>query len=328
MRLAIIGCGAVFEQFQLPALKKIKVLPSVFIDKNIDVAKKYADIYNGKSYENYEDAINQFDAVIVSLPHFLHAPICLDLINNHKYIFVEKPFVTDYKSGLNITEIANKNNKPICVGNFRRYRKNGLWLKEFLDSEDLGNIEEFYFYEGGKYNWPVSTDSFWKKELAGGGVLFDTGAHTVDQMCWWLNGDIELLSYKDDQLGGVEADCSAEFKLANGAKGYLELSRTRNLGAKAIFIGSKGKIEIGLVDSFLKSEPKSLLEKKYAGINGNKIPVQSYVDLMSIQILKWMNAIKKKSSNYITSEDVLPSISLINNCYERREEWNLEWVKC
>ena len=34
-RLAIIGCGAVFSQFQLPALKKLNKIPIFFCDTNI-----------------------------------------------------------------------------------------------------------------------------------------------------------------------------------------------------------------------------------------------------------------------------------------------------
>ena len=140
-------------------------------------------------------------------------------------------------------------------------------------------------------------------------------------------GDIKLLNYEDDELGGVEADCRIRFELANGAIGLVELSRTRGLGATATIWGTKGKIEIGLVDSYLYTEPKSLLDKQYNGIVGTKIPMQSYVDLMVSQINNWKNGIVNNSSNYVTGEDVIPSISIIEECYNNKQHWRLPWVE-
>ena len=326
MKLAIIGCGAVFDQFQLPALKNIKKIPSVFIDINRELAVSYAKKYKGSSTTNYIDLIDEFDTAIVSVPHFLHAPICRDLLNNNKHVFIEKPFAPYLEEAVELIALAKKVNKTICVGNFRRYKKGTLWAKQLIASGVLGEIQEFHFREGGIYSWPATTNSFWEKEKACGGVLIDTGAHTIDQLCFLL-GEANVIEYKDDAVGGVEADCFIELKLENGAKGSVDLSRTRNIGPTAFIKGTKGQLIMDLLSGVIKTNPINLLKTKFEGINGNKIKTESYVDLFVQQYSSWFNAIQSDSDSYINGEDVLPSIKIISQCYKMKKQLSYQWVE-
>ena len=324
-KLAIIGCGAVFDQFQLPALKKLKQIPSFFIDLNIDAAKRYANKFKSDAHPNYEDVINDFDAAIVSVPHYLHAPICKKLLKNHKHVFVEKPFVTTLKDGIELVKLANEVDKTICVGNFRRYKKSTIWVKELIASKLLGDIQEFHFREGGISGWPATTDSFWDKRKACGGVLMDTGAHTIDQLCFML-GAADVIKYKDDAQGGVEANCFIELELENGTRGTVELSRTRNLGSSAYIKGSRGSLITDLVGGEIQTNPKDLVLNKYNNIIGNKVKAEPYVDLFAQQFLSWFKAIETSSNDYVKESDVLPSIKIIDNCYANKKEMNYNWI--
>jgi predicted dehydrogenase len=325
-RLAIIGCGAVFDQFQLPALKKLKQIPSFFIDLNIDAAKRYANKFKSDTDTNYENVMDDFDAAIVSVPHYLHAPICKKLLENHKHVFVEKPFVTTRKDGIELVKLANEVDKTICVGNFRRYKKSTIWVKELVKSKLLGDIQEFHFREGGISGWPATTDSFWDKRKACGGVLMDTGAHTIDQLCFMLGAAADVIEYKDDAQGGVEANCFIGLELENGTRGSVELSRTRNLGSSAYIKGSKGSLVTDLVGGEIQTNPKDLVLKKYNNIIGNKVKAEPYVDLFVKQLSAWFNAIENRSVNYVKGSDVLPSIKIIDNCYSNKKEMNYNWI--
>ena len=50
MKLAIIGCGAVVEQFYIPAIKKTKHRPVLFADPIIEHAKRFAKKFLGSDY--------------------------------------------------------------------------------------------------------------------------------------------------------------------------------------------------------------------------------------------------------------------------------------
>ena len=60
----MIGCGAVVEQFYIPAFKKIKLKPVLFSDPIIDHAKRFADKFKTRAVTNYIDGINDFEAAM------------------------------------------------------------------------------------------------------------------------------------------------------------------------------------------------------------------------------------------------------------------------
>ena len=323
MNLAIIGCGAVVEQFHLPALKRLGIKPTLFIDSNINRAKVFAKKYNSQYSSDYNSVVDNFDSAILSVPHFLHKTISVHLLNKNKHVFIEKPLANTVEECNSI--ISAKNKCVVSVGLLRRFIKANIWLKGLLDSGDLGEIKEFSFREGSVYSWPVKTDSFWKKDKSGGGVLIDTGAHTLDQLCWWF-GEISVLSYKDNSYGGVESDCFIHLKLNNGTTGTVDLSRTRNLGAYCLIKAEKGIIKIGLIDNTVQTNNPLIIKKIYNDIDINQIRTESYVKLFILQLSEWINKIESGEGNIITANSAKDSIEIIQKCYKMRTNWSLPWV--
>lgn len=322
LKIAIIGCGAVFEQFYLPALKKMKLNITCCIDLDLSRASLFSKKLKTISSTDYKTVINEFDAAIILLPHFLHASFAVDLLNNGKHVLVEKPMALNTSECNTMITASKSNNKIIAVGNFRRNYKNTLWLKEQLNSDNYGNIKKFIIKEGGVYSWPVTTDSFWKIEKSGGGVLIDTGAHTLDQFTFWL-GEAEVLSYKDDSYGGPEADCLMTLELENGAVGRIELSRSRNIGATAWIETDEYEIFIELTGTEATITPKP-------GVNGEGNTIsfkkQSYMSLIQDQLFNWCDGIIKGGSKYVSGLEAKQSISIIEQCYKKKEKWLLPWV--
>src|SRR5687767_14579208 len=71
-----------------------------------------------------------------------------------------------------------------------------------------------------------------KNEYAGGGVLMHLGAHVFDQHAAIFEDTVEVLAYRDDSRGGIEADCEAELAFgceSQRVQGRISLSRVRNL---------------------------------------------------------------------------------------------------
>jgi predicted dehydrogenase len=140
----------------------------------------------------------------------------------------------------------------------RRHLYTAKLAKSFIERGLLGKIQSFSIAEGGIYNWPVASDFFFKRRTSGGGVLIDTGAHTLDLMLWWL-GEVKAFEYFDDQIDadGVEADCLMRIVTTSGADGTLELSRTRNLRNTAVISGELADMEVSLRNNYLAVYPKN-----------------------------------------------------------------------
>jgi predicted dehydrogenase len=72
----------------------------------------------------------------------------------------------------------------------------------------------------------------------------DIGPHVLDLLLWWL-GDYEDVTYRDDAMGGVEANCELELRLKSGVSGVVELSRDRVLGNMWVLRGDRATLEVG-----------------------------------------------------------------------------------
>ncbi len=326
-RIGVIGCGAAAELGHLPALAAANLRPTLLVDRNIErvqaLARAFGALHASDDYHSY---IGAFDAAIVALPHHLHAPVCIDLLRRGVHVLVEKPMALTETECEAMMVAAQKGKAVLAVGIVRRFFYAPQWLKAALDAEALGTIESFDFQEGVVYDWPVASDFFFHKETAGGGVLIDTGAHTLDSLLWWL-GDVASFEYYDDGYGGVEADCELHLTLASGAQGVVGLSRTRNLRNTAILRGQRGEIEIGLQSNQLTAHPKEILTQRYCGVSGNRLLQQSRIQRFALQIRDWLQAIATGNAPLVSGVEAARSIALIEACYAARQPLELPWVR-
>lgn len=326
-RIAIIGCGAVSEHFHLPALAALGIKPALLVDRNLQRVQHLAHAFEASRIsDDYDLSVGEFDAAIVALPHHLHAPICTDLLRRGVHVLVEKPMALTMAECNAMIAGAEEGKAVLAVGLVRRFLHIVQWVKAALDAGVLGPVESVVFREGFVYNWPVASDFFFHRETAGGGVLMDTGAHTLDLLLWWL-GDVASFEYYDDSYGGVEADCELYLTLATGAQGIVELSRTRNLPNTAVLRGRRGEIKVSLNSNHVIASPKEILAYSTGAMSGNHLPQQSFQNLFVLQIKDWLRAIKTGKMPLVAGVEGARSIALIEACYKQRRPLELPWVR-
>jgi predicted dehydrogenase len=321
VRIAILGCGAVTARGHLPALARIQdAQVKVLADINEDRAKQLATSF-GVSYAltDYHNAMDEFDVAIIALPHYLHAPVGLELLRAGKHLLMEKPMALTTAECDALLKAAKLGNAILSIGMVRRYLHSYRFVREVLQGGLIGQINSFDIQEGCVYNWPVASDFFFRRDKAGGGVLMDTGAHVLDSMLWWL-GDCTTESYEDDAHGGVEADCRAIVKTESGASGLISLSRLRDLRNTAIIHGKKASLEISMLNNEIKlttadKRDELLGTARTAGTNERG---QNTLDLFVRQLEEWFKAIRGEPSECVTGDEGRRSIELIESCYAQR----------
>lgn len=330
VRLGIIGCGAAAEQVHLPAIMASdSVEATVLVDKDIARANKLAQRFGIPHVaDDYTEVFDQVDAVIVVLPHRLHAAVSIDFLNRGTHVLVEKPMALTTAECEAMISAANKSGATLAVGLVRRFFHAHQLVKKLISEGFLGRVESFDVREGFIYNWPVASDFFFRKE-AGGGVLPDTGAHTLDTMLWWL-GDYDQFEYFDDNMGGVEANCEVRLQMKNGAVGVVELSRTRNLRNTAIIRGEKATLEVQMRGSQISIQPNGVNTKVVGNAIDNrdaelKKP-QSAGDIMRAQLEDWVAAIHNRMDPHVTGEEASKSVALIEVCYKTRKPLEVPWL--
>jgi predicted dehydrogenase len=330
IRLAILGCGAVTELGHLPAIGRLKdARVTLLIDTNAERRERLAGAFNvGHTASSVDGCFDLFDAAIVALPHNLHAPACIQLLAHGKSVLVEKPMALSTADCDAIIGAAAKSGATLAVGLVRRFLWSLPLARSMIEGGLLGRIESFDFREGNIYNWPVASDFFFRRDAAGGGVLVDTGAHTLDSVLYLL-GDFAEAEYFDDAEGGVDANCLINLRLKNGISGVVELSRTRRLRNTGIVRGERGSLELGLLGTQIKL---SVANTPYvlsglARAATDPAEDQDTSGLLVLQLEDFVQSIQNRRPPVADGAAGRASIRLIETCYRNRAPLVLPWAQ-
>ncbi len=222
------------------------------------------------------------DAVIVTVPHNLHAEITIDALNQGKHVLCEKP------AAVRACEVramlAAKEQSAAALGMIFNNRANPLYQKcrALARSGELGALR--------LVSWAVNSnwrpDSYyasnawrgtWKGE--GGGLLVNQIAHHLDLLLW-ICGEPETVwsilregRYRQIE---VENEVLAGFSFANGATGELFSNGYDPFGTDRLELTfSKGKI--------LLEDSRRLAVTRYAKSEEEINAGMDYMTLMSLK---------------------------------------------
>jgi nucleoside-diphosphate-sugar epimerase/predicted dehydrogenase len=328
-RLALIGCGALIQQHLLPALRRIDWVPAVLVDpvtRNLDAAARIAGKPSGLiTVPDWAAATDAFDAAIVAVPHALHGPIGVALAKAGKHVFMEKPLAMSAAEARATVAAAEAGGTILSVGLLRRYLHVTRWTRALVQSGVLGRINRVTVREGFVFNWATSTDGLLRPELAGGGVLMDTGAHTLDQLLYWF-GDATVIGYRDDSPRGIEADCEVVLALADGGRATVELSRSRELPNSCRIEGSNGFVELTLYRNEILDCSDNVRAFRHDGIGVDAMPEQRFPELFSAEMVAFRESIKLGKQTGVAGAEGIGSVALIEACYAQRQDLPMPWA--
>ncbi|MEM7199692.1 MAG: Gfo/Idh/MocA family oxidoreductase [Planctomycetota bacterium] len=327
VRFGLVGCGAVAHA-HLPALQKSdKVELVAVVDRDLARAEEVAGMYGvPNALADAAELVGKADAAVLSIPHHLHAPIAIDLLGRGLHVLVEKPMATTAAECDAMIAAAERADKVLAVGHVRRWFDSSRYLKNLLDGGYLGAIQRFEMREGFIYDWPAASDFTMRRE-SGGGVLADAGVHAVDTLLWWL-GDVRSCDYFDDAQGGVEADCELHLELECGAKGIVELSRTRNLENMVRIWGERGSVE---VESKFNSILKVTLGGSDLALRGlaaapGATRDEDVADLFDRQVEDVATAILEGRQPFIPGPEGRAAVALIEACHREPKPLVQPWA--
>jgi predicted dehydrogenase len=331
-RVAIVGCGAIATRQHLPLLLgRNDCQVTAVVDCNQERASSIAAQFGiSVAVDRLEKLpADVMDCAVVATPNALHADIAVALMQRGIHLLVEKPLATTTADCDRLEAAARIHGVVLAVGLMRRFSHAGRFAHAVLDAGVIGRVESFAIIDGFVFAWPTASDAFLRRELSGGGVLMDLGAHTLDQLLWWL-GNVSRLNYRDDAFGGVEADCLLELEMTSGATGTVELSRTRDLSCEALIRGERGELRVALARS---AASVTLFEggvqlSGFAGAAGvESVEEQRPAQLISLEHDDFFSAIRYGHAPAVTAAEAKRSVALIETCYAFREPLELPWLQ-
>ncbi|MDO5146963.1 MAG: Gfo/Idh/MocA family oxidoreductase [Eubacteriales bacterium] len=179
-------------------------------------------------FSDWKEMVNSgtVDAVITTVPHYLHTEIAIYCLEHGMNVLVEKPAGVYAKSVREMNECAAKH-PDVAFGIMFNQRTNRLYqkVKEIVESGELGQIR--------RSNWIINSwwrpDSYYQQSEwratwggEGGGVLVNQAPHQLD-LWQWICG-IPSTVYSNCICGAhrdiaVENDVTVITEYPNGATG-------------------------------------------------------------------------------------------------------------
>ena len=184
-----------------------------------NIKKQHASAWTVKDYrEAFANRAGDFDAVIVDVPDFHHAPMILTALKHNKHVYAQKPLVHQLEELRMVRDGLNaRPNLVTQMGNQRACNKGRMQSVEILRRGQLGRPVEAWVWTGGVarghyfadpwsdygeakpvpewLDWnlwrgPINVEMPYSEDLAprrwrafwetGGGQLADWGCHLLD----------------------------------------------------------------------------------------------------------------------------------------------------
>ena len=253
VRWGIIGCGAVTEVKSGPAFQKVENSELVAVMRRTgELAKDYAKRHHvPKWYDDAEALINDpdVDIIYIATPPGSHKEYTIMAAQAGKPVYVEKPMARNYAECQEMISACRKAGVPLYVAYYRRGQARFLKIKELLENNAIGDIRYVSTtqYQQASEDIVKSKNLPWRvqPELAGGGLFFDLGSHTLDILDFLLGPIKSVQGFASNQAGLYQAEdiVSGTYLFESGVHGIGNWCFTafEHVDVNEI-IGSKGKI--------------------------------------------------------------------------------------
>ncbi|WP_226655770.1 Gfo/Idh/MocA family protein [Pseudalkalibacillus hwajinpoensis] len=235
LKIGVIGCGSIAKHRHLPeyaANRQIKIVAVCDIVKTR--ADETAVLYGAKSYESYEELLqnSEVEAVSVCTPNYLHAPISIAALKAGKHVLCEKPMATSRADAEEMIETASTSGKKLMIAHNQRFVPSHVKAREILASGEIGKVYSFRtaFGHPGPEGWSVDGKDSWffEKDKAFIGAMGDLGVHKTDLIRYLLNEEIvEVGSFVETsakEFATVDDNAVCILKSESGIIGTLAAS--------------------------------------------------------------------------------------------------------
>ncbi|MEM5853665.1 MAG: Gfo/Idh/MocA family oxidoreductase [Candidatus Aenigmatarchaeota archaeon] len=276
-----------------------------------------------KVYKNYEELLkdDRLDAVVISLPNFLHLESVVKAAEAEKDIFLEKPLARNVEEGEKIVSCVKKSNVKLMVGYDLRFHHVIREIYKKLNNGFFGQVQiaEATNVSGGPFSLrsdrvgPVPVSSWWfNKELVGGGALLDLGSHMIDLLTWFF-GEVDYIKCYFGYVFNLDledaATCVLKFK--NGPLATVKVGWFSKDYMQSIQIcGTAKSLTANLSQHGVWTRVWSDIKKKI-GLCG--------CDPYYLELKYFVNCLRNDENPVPSAEDGLTTLRIISQAYESKK---------
>lgn len=246
--IGLVGCGAVVHSnYASSLLGRTEYRVEYVCDLDPAQAASAADLF-GAEVVTIDGIAQHADAVVISTPPSSHASLVRACLREDRVILCEKPFMTTLADAGAIVEESEAARSPVFVSHFRRTFPHLELARRIVQMGVIGEVTGFQATEGGRFTWPAVSD--YPVKDPSGGVLWDTGSHTLDMALYAANLDDQgPLNPRDINVEKNKPEPSHDFRAefvvgthGRTINGRIHVSRRQSLPNLIHVEGSRGSV--------------------------------------------------------------------------------------
>lgn len=189
LRFACVGLGTISDIFMKACAQSTKCKVTGLVSGHTDEkAPKYEQMYgiSPKSvytYEHFDEIAHDpnIDAVYIGLPNSMHAEYTIRAAKAGKHVLCEKPMAISSAECRQMIDACKQANVKLMIAYRIHYDPMWIAIRDLARSGAIGQIQGF---QGGFYGPKQAGEWRLKKQLAGGGSLFDLGIYPMNAIRW------------------------------------------------------------------------------------------------------------------------------------------------
>jgi predicted dehydrogenase len=285
-------------------------------DLNLDAAKKIAESYGVKAFEDYNTLINEssLDGVIIATPTSTHAEIAEGIANSHdsvKAILIEKPIASTLKDAERVAKTLKSKNVSGLVSHSEIYNPIVARALDLIRDGAIGTPRNIIHDRRG-FVPPSRIPSL-------GDVFEDIGVHDFDIMARISNGPAKLYAQCSTESGIFNAG-TVLVKFKSGSEHFFHLSRQYAGRARTMDVsGTKGALTLDLFAQIIKV--KDLDQAPMAGDRTIHLPergatIKVYGEPVREVLTDFVKVIETGSKPIVGLEDGVAALEVVEAARE------------
>jgi len=324
VKIGLIGIGSI-GKFHL---RHCLQLPGVELVAVADVSRatlKYAQNHGApKVYKSFKEMLSKedLDAVVISLPHFLHCPVATFCAEAGKDILLEKPLARTIHEGRKIVKAAKQNKVKLMVNYHLRFNKTMNYFKEVIDDGRIGSTATMSaeWVGGGPFEHTMKPipDWYFDVKKVGGGALIDWGGHLIDLSTYFFGKKPSVLySCIRSRLSlPFEDEAILILEFSTGTKVIIHVGWFSEIARENVTLWGTVRA-ISHEDYIGKTDYSQAFRNIIRKLRGRQVMPLFEFGLSHLKALEhFVNCISAGKEPSITGDDALEDLKIIYKAYE------------
>jgi UDP-N-acetylglucosamine 3-dehydrogenase len=316
-------------------MKDVKIV--AISDKSKNILNKVKKYGYQNAYEDYKDLIfnhsSQLDAVIISLPNFLHFESINIALEAGLNVFIEKPLAVNAAECREIMRLVEKSGKTVMPGHSMRFIPAIEKMKHVADSGRIGGLElvTLESIQNGPLSHglvPSPVPEWWfDPSRSGGGALIDLGYHLIDLFRYFA-GESRVKFAFVENIYGLPVEDKATLVLETNDKqtsgvinvGWFEKSIFPRFNFRMIlhgnadFISTEEVLPRNLYFHAMKEGIKNF-SRRITGRSIHPLSYTYYYESQFKELSDFIKSIREDRDPSVTALDGLKTMEIIDDAY-------------